>query len=348
MLLLRVFCLMTIASSFIFAQDSPQISSKVVDRAPANAEASDDSHSQQLTFEKQSHDFGVVQQTDALTTVFRFAHSGYDPIEIIKLEADCGCTVPALEKRVFEPGEIGTLKVAFDPSQFVGAVSKKIIVRFAHGSEEEMETELNLKATIIAEINYVPNRVTLQDVDTTAPTTTNISVKAMLLKKLEITNVKTYPDWLSASLSSNSETENDVQLILNPNLFPEGQSHIRGYLTFTTNAETQRHIRIPIDATLRLPYSVTPESVMFWNVTAADATPVDLKIQSANDLPIEIEEWQASLPYLKVSAEQNILSVTLEDNAPAGRLTGFVTVNFKMGEEQHLLTIPVRGKLKEK
>lgn len=296
-----------------------------------------------ITFEKPSHDFGEVEQADTLETVFQFVNTGYETIIIDKVEADCGCTVPELDKQSYEPGESGTLAVSFDPSQFVGDVEKKVLIRL----ENKEEFTLKIKAKVIAEIAFEPQRIKLENVSTQNPSSTTVKVKSDTLQKLEITNLKTYPEWLSATLEPQSAQEVWVAVALDPKAFPNGQTILRGYLTFTSNANVQRNIRIPVEAQPQLRFTTTPPSAMFWNVNPSEAPVKEIAIASVSEQAFEIKTCTSSLPFVAVTPGEKTLTISLSEEAPTGRFAGTIQVTVLENDAEFQLSIPVRGKIQE-
>lgn len=90
-----------------------------------------------MTFEKQEHDFGTIQQGTPQETVFTFTNTGDAPLIITNTSASCGCTVPeAPVNEPIAPGEQGEIKVNFNGSGN-GQVTKTVTIRAntARGSE---------------------------------------------------------------------------------------------------------------------------------------------------------------------------------------------------------------------
>lgn len=50
---------------------------------------------------------------DRAVGVFRFENVGTTAVEILHISASCGCTVPTLTKRLYEPGESGEIEAIF-------------------------------------------------------------------------------------------------------------------------------------------------------------------------------------------------------------------------------------------
>jgi hypothetical protein len=69
-----------------------------------------------VEFEKLTHQFGVIGDEREVAYEFKFRNTGDSNLEIFELKGSCGCTVPALEKKVYAPGESGQIKVIYNPN----------------------------------------------------------------------------------------------------------------------------------------------------------------------------------------------------------------------------------------
>ncbi|MEM9157793.1 MAG: DUF1573 domain-containing protein, partial [Verrucomicrobiota bacterium] len=75
-------------------------------------------------------------------------------ITITETKTTCGCTVPQLEKKTFEPGEAAGLDVLFDAKGKSGSYTKKIFVYT--DEKEEKPYELTLKVDVPRAIQLNP------------------------------------------------------------------------------------------------------------------------------------------------------------------------------------------------
>ena len=67
-----------------------------------------------ITFEKESHNFGNIQEGEIVEYSFKFTNTGNKDLLITKAEASCGCTVPEWPKEPVKPGASAYMKVKFD------------------------------------------------------------------------------------------------------------------------------------------------------------------------------------------------------------------------------------------
>lgn len=67
-----------------------------------------------ISFDKQVHDFGTVNEGDVVETTYLVTNSGKIDLVISNAKASCGCTVPVWPKAPIKPGESGEIKVKFN------------------------------------------------------------------------------------------------------------------------------------------------------------------------------------------------------------------------------------------
>lgn len=87
----------------------------------------DNPNAPEITFTKDLHDFGTIDQGANGTTEFSFKNTGKEPLIIQDAKGSCGCTVPSFPKEPIKPGASGTIKVTYDTKR-VGNFSKTVTI----------------------------------------------------------------------------------------------------------------------------------------------------------------------------------------------------------------------------
>ena len=59
-----------------------------------------------ISFQKTVHDFGEVGIKEKGQCQFKFKNTGTALLKIGEITASCGCTVPTLSKKEYQPGEV--------------------------------------------------------------------------------------------------------------------------------------------------------------------------------------------------------------------------------------------------
>jgi hypothetical protein len=96
-----------------------------------------------ITFDKLVHRFGPITDTREHPASFRFTNTGTETLIISDINASCGCTVPTLERRQFQPGESDTIEVTFNPRDRSGDTDKYISVVTNAAPEPVIKLRIN-------------------------------------------------------------------------------------------------------------------------------------------------------------------------------------------------------------
>ncbi|MBV6439123.1 MAG: DUF1573 domain-containing protein [Haliscomenobacteraceae bacterium CHB4] len=81
-----------------------------------------------IEYENPKYNFGVVDEGEVVTHVYKFKNTGKEPLIISNAKGSCGCTVPTWPKEPIPPGGSGELKVEFNSKGKPGPQSKRVTV----------------------------------------------------------------------------------------------------------------------------------------------------------------------------------------------------------------------------
>ena len=106
----------------------------------------------ELTFEKETHDYGTMEKGGDPECNFVFTNTGNEPLIITKAKGSCGCTVPEWPKEPIAPGATSAIKVKYDTKR-LGPINKSVTIV----SNTEPETMvLRIKGTVVAPVDNTP------------------------------------------------------------------------------------------------------------------------------------------------------------------------------------------------
>lgn len=80
----------------------------------------------EFSFEKESHDFGTIDEGTMAKYDFEFTNTGKSPLIITNAQGSCGCTVPQWPREPIAPGETGKIHVEFNSSGRPGNQTKQV------------------------------------------------------------------------------------------------------------------------------------------------------------------------------------------------------------------------------
>ncbi len=82
-----------------------------------------------MSFDKMSHDYGIVPADSDNKTIFRVTNTGKKPLIIEKVSASCGCTTPSKPEKPIAPGKSDEIVVVFHPKEMqLGQQNKTVTV----------------------------------------------------------------------------------------------------------------------------------------------------------------------------------------------------------------------------
>jgi len=81
-----------------------------------------------ITFEKTTHDFGLIVQGERVSYTFKFTNTGKSDLVISSTNSTCGCTTSAPPQAPIRPGETGEIKITFDSRLKHGIINNQVLV----------------------------------------------------------------------------------------------------------------------------------------------------------------------------------------------------------------------------
>jgi len=81
-----------------------------------------------LRWDRKTVDASLAPGAKTLRAEFGFVNTSAKPVEITSTKTDCGCTVATLEKKIYQPGERGQIRVIFTPKTSKSLQTKGIRV----------------------------------------------------------------------------------------------------------------------------------------------------------------------------------------------------------------------------
>lgn len=81
-----------------------------------------------LRFKVNELDFGKIRDEKPVDGAFRFTNRSEKPVKILSVTSTCGCTVVSFEKKPYEPGAEGEIKVQYNPAGRQGKEKKAVTI----------------------------------------------------------------------------------------------------------------------------------------------------------------------------------------------------------------------------
>lgn len=80
-----------------------------------------------ITIDKETHDYGTLEQGGNGECVFIVTNTGNEPLLIQMCKGSCGCTVPSCPQEPIAPGASAKITVKYDTNR-VGPINKTVTI----------------------------------------------------------------------------------------------------------------------------------------------------------------------------------------------------------------------------
>ena len=104
------------------------------------------SNGAQISFEKETHDYGTIKNGANGTCTFEFKNTGNAPLILSNAKGSCGFTVPTWPKEPIAPGATAVISVKYDTKR-QGAINKSVTI--TSNATNEPNKVIRIKGTVL-------------------------------------------------------------------------------------------------------------------------------------------------------------------------------------------------------
>lgn len=151
---LLAFALLVSSVSFAQTKNKPAAAAPVVTPIAAPVATPAPQTPSQLKWEKDTHEFGTIEQGKPVSYEFTFTNTTNKDVTLTNVKASCGCTATNYTKTAVKPGERGTVTATYNAAAG-GAFHKTVTVMTSE--ENSAPKIITIKGTV--KVNEVPTTV---------------------------------------------------------------------------------------------------------------------------------------------------------------------------------------------
>jgi hypothetical protein len=252
-------------------------------------------------------DAGELPVGEPITAEFVIRNQGDAPLEIIRVQPDCGCTVASYDETI-APGASGSVRAVVDTTSEVGRNAKAINV-FTNDPQNP-RIKLTIQSDVKPYLALMPGHARFtsfvhDDRDQTIPQI----LWTGDFQDLEITKVEIPKDWVDVSYREATDTERsdkgvgkqwriDVTLSKAAPIGP-----LADRVLLRTNHPQQKVVEIPISGFVRPMVAVMPSEVNFGKINPADAQQWGILVRNFGSAPLEIRGFDSTVEGIGVAIE---------------------------------------------
>ncbi|MHC4132118.1 MAG: DUF1573 domain-containing protein [Planctomycetota bacterium] len=127
-----------------------------------------------LKIQNKTINFGKVYGSTTVKGEIKFTNEGDAPLKIKKVKPSCGCMAGKLTKKVYQPGESGTIKVSYKVKNRKGPAKGTFTIN--SNDPKQPNAKVNLKANAVLLIETTPANLTFSNLEVGESTTKKIHV----------------------------------------------------------------------------------------------------------------------------------------------------------------------------
>ena len=293
-----------------------------------------------ISFDSTTHDFGNIDPDSKNNAEFKFTNTGKGKLKMGQIQTTCGCTVAALDKNEYAPGESGVVKIEYHAAKHPGPVTKQLYI--ASNDATNPRVELILKANIVLKVEYKPDTLKLK-IDKDNAGAEAVTIKSIDGKEFSIKSFQSANNVLSAKVDPNAvATSFTIPLTVD---IEKLRSNLNGSIQFFITHPSIDVITIAYSTPAE--YEAQPGSIIIRDAKPGEKVKREIWIKSNYDKPFEIDSVTSSKGIVKLESQEKIentykLNVVVE--VPADNKMMFfsdtLAVKVKGGTE---LTVNCRG-----
>ncbi|MBU1261130.1 MAG: DUF1573 domain-containing protein [Planctomycetes bacterium] len=294
-----------------------------------------------IKFDTVEHDFGKIAPDSYSDCNFPFTNTGKGVLEIDRVKGTCKCTVPALKKKEYAPGESGEITVKFHAPKYQGSTSQHIMV-FSNDPNNS-RVQLVIKAYVQTKVKASPEQLTLSLIAPDAGVSP-ITLTSLDGEKFAVTKVESPGNVVSIDFDPNEVLEKHI---FNPVIDVNNlNKYLNGFIVFTLNHPSCKTIRVQYSCLKE--FETSPSVIIIRNAVVGEIQKRTIYLTSNYNQPIEIESISSDNGIIKVVGKEqteNRFKFDVEVAPPLqdGKLRVFSdTLHIKIKDKEQL-DISCRG-----
>lgn len=300
-----------------------------------------------IQVDKETHDFGRIQQGDEVEATFVVSNTGHGDLLIKNVQSGCGCaTVTDLKDKIIPPGGSEDLVVRLSTRNKALNLSKSVKI-FSNDPVTQLKRVV-VKAYIHVDYLLKGPILKYSDFQQGSADTKKIFVESFMEAPLEITGFTCDKPFIHCSYDpdqGSKEPKPYISVTVDSAGHDLGKKTVYGKITFQTNSTQlpEGSFTLIIEPIEDIKYS--PRKVFLYRYSQAAREEVEVLLQNVRGEPINIVGIDTDLEcvdaeVISQNGPEALLVMRLNEKAVDGRHRSTATIRFDLAGEE-TLEIPV-------
>ncbi len=250
-----------------------------------------------LKVENPAHDFGEIGPGASDKCEYKFKNVGTATLKIDRIQSTCGCTVPQLKKKIYEPGESGVIKLTFKAPTVKGKVKKHLYI--VSNDPKKPRFELEVKAKVVVKVSIAPEAVELR-LDKDNGGMPDIVVKSLDDREFSIKSVIVPQQAIKVKIDPAKKAK---EFVLKPAVDINKLNQFNtGIIQVRTDHPQAGTLSVRYEALQK--YVIQRPRMILQNVEPAKAIIKDNFIRSNYGTPVEIASVTSRNNYMEIESQE--------------------------------------------
>ncbi len=293
-------------------------------------------------FSELEHNFGTLAR--GADAVHRFAVKNIykEDVELLSVRSSCGCTTPAIEKKVLKTGDVGYVTASFNTRTFTGVHGATLTVEVAWndgGRRRRAETQLRVNGNIRGDVVFKPGAIKFDSVDQGKISEQIVQVSYDGRSDWKIVDVRGASDILEVELTQKRRQFGRAAydlLVRLKNSAPAG--YFNDQLVLVTNDE--QYPRIPMHISGRIvPAIFVADSVLLGDVAAGEQVSKKVIVRSKQPFRILSIQCEDEDSFQFKTDDQprarHVVEIVFDAKQQVGPVKQTIHIATDLGEEYH-------------
>ncbi|MCB0345441.1 MAG: DUF1573 domain-containing protein [Bdellovibrionales bacterium] len=287
------------------------------------------------------HKFGTVLQGTRVQYSFVVRNEGSAPLEINRVQPECGCTAAVPEENPVAPGESTRITATFDTTGFNGYKVKAI--RIYTNDPEQPTALLTFQGTVDAEVSIDPPRLYFGTVHKGGSASKEFVINLNQRANVKIKDVLSRSESVKLEKIDESHMRASLKTDIAPGVF-------RSRIVVRTSSAANPIVNIPVFARIEGDLKLVPADVSFGLLKGPLQSAVTRKVRlvSSAEKPVKVLSVKSSSNAVSAvidKAEGNEYQIEIGvRRGTSGPFRGEVTITTDHPDkEQQVVILPVYG-----
>ncbi len=288
------------------------------------------------------HKFGSVLQGTRVQYSFVVRNEGDAPLEISRVQPECGCTAAVPEENPVAPGESTRITATFDTTGFNGYKVKA--VRIYTNDPQQPTALLTFQGTVAAEVSVDPPRLYFGTIRKGSGATKEFSIHINDRASVKVKDVLSRSEGVKLKKLDDGRMQASLSTDVSPGVF-------RSRIVVRTTSKANPILNIPVFARIEGDLKLVPADVSFGLLKGPLQSTVTRKVRLINssEKPVKV---------LSVKSSSNAISAVIDKSeanneylleigvrrGTSGPFRGEVSITTDHPDkEQRVVVLPVYG-----